>query len=133
MKHVARRIASGPDGRTVADPIDIDLKDLPIGTGMHAHEFGQFNVALSCFPAGFERGMHTSELPAWALVMSGSFEVLLGEDRSHVFGPGELVLFDDLSGEGHGVRVSGEDVWVFTAGASPEHVGASGAADEAAE
>ena len=45
--------------------------------------------------------------------LAGHTEVGLGDGSTHRFGPGDLVIFEDTTGQGHTTRVSPDTITVF--------------------
>jgi hypothetical protein len=59
---------------------------------------------------GWDGAWHPSPRRQFAVTLSGEWEVTVTDGECRRFGPGEFVLFDDLTGRGHhSVVTSAED------------------------
>ncbi|MGY1773724.1 hypothetical protein [Blastococcus sp. SYSU D00813] len=67
------------------------------------------------FPAGFANDFHNAPAPTWMLFLTGRFEITTSDGSRRLFGPGDVVRFEDVTGPGHRSRVvSDDDVHVVT-------------------
>jgi hypothetical protein len=57
--------------------------------------------------AGRFSDWHNAPRPQYVITLSGEMEIGLGDGTIRRFGPGEGVLAEDLTGQGHTTRVSG--------------------------
>ena len=46
-------------------------------------------------------GWHTAPRRQWCITLSGSVEIGIGDGTVKTFGPGDVFLAEDVSGEGH--------------------------------
>lgn len=46
-------------------------------------------------------GWHTAPRRQWCITLSGSVEIGIGDGTVKTFGPGDVFLAEDLTGEGH--------------------------------
>jgi hypothetical protein len=61
-------------------------------------------------PDGRFSDWHTAPRRQYAIFLSGGqMEVVLGDGTTRRFGPGDAVLFEDLTGQGHTSRSVGGD------------------------
>jgi hypothetical protein len=96
------RIYTGDDGQT-------HFEDLPF-----PHHESQ-NVALQAggnlvfrsFPPDYWSDWHTAPRRQYIFILSGLMEIGIGDGATRRFGPGEVVLADDLTGQGHTTRSLG--------------------------
>jgi hypothetical protein len=96
------RIYTGPDGQT-------HFEDLPLP----AEE--NYNIALQAgaslvfrsFPADYWSDWHTAPRRQHIFVLVGQMEIGIGDGTTRRFGPGDVVLADDLTGQGHTTRSLG--------------------------
>ena len=57
------------------------------------------------FPEGRFTDWHTTTLRHYGIVLSGRVAVGLGDGTVREFGPGDLILEEDLTGRGHTTRI----------------------------
>ena len=96
------RIYTGQDGQT-------HFEDLP----MPAEEI--HNVALQAganlmfrrFAADYSSDWHTAPRRQYIFMLAGQMEIGIGDGTTRRFGPGDVVLADDLTGQGHTTRSVG--------------------------
>jgi hypothetical protein len=105
----ATRVYTGEDGRSHFE--DIDLPSVEV----HAPHVGVdgalpvTRLLISSVRARTELGRHTAPRRQLLVNLSGTSEMECS-DGTRRFGPGDVVLADDLSGEGHLTRVLDEDL-----------------------
>ncbi len=65
---------------------------------------------------GHFTNFHTAPQRQYVITLEGQIEVGLGDGAKRLFGPGDLILAEDTTGQGHTTRVVGEkpriSVWV---------------------
>lgn len=85
----------------------------PNPTGLKS-EFGavQDMFAFSV-PAGTQVPAHNAPQPYISIVLSGEAEISTSDGAKRVFGPGEVLFCDDLTGKGHVTRAITDFVAVF--------------------
>lgn len=106
------RIYADESGQSHADelPIELDLTDFepsvpafelstPIAVGL---------ARFSVMPPGWVGDWHPAPRRQYSLHLAGELEVEVGDGRICRFGPGSIVLLEDVSGRGHRTRVIGE-------------------------
>jgi hypothetical protein len=77
------------------------------GPSMHALTTGPNSVLLRLRPAAFE-DWHTAPKPWYLIVVQGTSEVKVSDGEVRRFGPGSIVLIDDVTGKGHQTRAVGD-------------------------
>ena len=96
------RIYTGDDGQAHIDEIDVDSFPNPQSlseiTGL------QFRVQQ---PGRFA-DWHVESRRNYIITLSGEGEIGLGDGSLHRFGPGAVVLVEDLTGQGHTTRVTSD-------------------------
>jgi hypothetical protein len=96
------RIYTGDDGQT-------HFEDLPPPgneTQNVALQAGG-NLVFRCFPADYFIDWHTAPRRQYIFILSGLMEIGIGDGTTRRFGPGDVVLADDLTGKGHTTRSLG--------------------------
>jgi quercetin dioxygenase-like cupin family protein len=60
-------------------------------------------------PAGWQSDWHPSSSRNLFVVLTGEWEVSAGDGETRKFGPGSVLLVEDISGKGHTSRVSSSE------------------------
>ncbi len=96
------RIYTGHDGQT-------HFEDLPL-PAEESHNFALqagANLAFRCFPADYFSDWHIAPRRQYIFILAGQMEIGIGDGTARRFGPGDVVLADDLTGQGHTTRSVG--------------------------
>ncbi|MDH3680908.1 MAG: hypothetical protein OEV40_13270 [Acidimicrobiia bacterium] len=108
------RLYSGDDGRSHFEELD-----LPLAIGEAGALSGPIPIESIFFRDTGEAGpevwdFHVAPRRQFALHLKGRTEIEVGDGTAQVFGPGDVLLADDLTGQGHISReVEGPRFQVF--------------------
>jgi quercetin dioxygenase-like cupin family protein len=96
------RIYAGQDGQT-------HFEDLPLPAEESHNVALQAGASLAfrCFPADYFSDWHTAPRRQYIFILVGQMEIGIGDGTTRRFGPGDVVLADDLTGRGHTTRSVG--------------------------
>ena len=97
------RVVTGADGQSHFDEIEIEIEKLQPGEGIifrHASP-GDFN------------DWHRAPRRQYVINLSGESEVEISDGTKRRFGPGDIFLADDTSGQGHISRAVGNQPRLF--------------------
>ena len=97
------RIYTGQDGQT-------HFEDLPLPAAEESRDVALragANLAFRCFPADYFSDWHTAPRRQYIFILGGHMEIGIGDGTTRRFGPGDVVLADDLTGRGHTTRSVG--------------------------
>src|SRR5262245_5550661 len=98
---------TGADGQSHFEDIELDLRAVGFGTGFELVS-GVQGFAVRDLEPGFHLDYHNAPRRQIVLQLSGMGELTCGDGTSRTFGPGDILLADDLTGQGHTSReVSG--------------------------
>ncbi len=110
------RVYSGPDGRSHIAEEPIDMKPFVDTEGAHG-ESGPTQAAKSITfrvaPAGYVLDWHCAPRRQYSISLSGMAEIEVGDGTIARVGPGDIVLAEDLTGQGHVTRVVGSEPRVY--------------------
>jgi hypothetical protein len=101
------RIFTGADGKSHAEESQIAGTDTTY-LGLVLTQFGlgdPSNVVIVRGPAGLEIVAHKAPYREIFILLSGSSVVLPSGGGRHELSAGSIVLFEDVTGEGHGGRI----------------------------
>ena len=94
---------TGEDNRSHWTDIDIPLNDLQRGTRSSPIATTDMLFRESQGDAHYLE-LHVAPRRQFILCLSGEVEVACGDGTARRFGPGDIYLVDDLTGEGHSHR-----------------------------
>jgi quercetin dioxygenase-like cupin family protein len=66
---------------------------------------GATGIGFTRFPVGYSSDWHNSSRRVYAIILSGQPECTLGDGTVRRFGPGDVMLAEDCTGQGHSIRV----------------------------
>ena len=96
------RLYTGSDGQSHVEKLD--LASNPELTSMHPAEGILFRTSE---PGRFS-DWHHAPRRQYVITLSGEMEIGLGDGTFHRFGPGDVLLAEDLTGQGHTTRGTGD-------------------------
>ena len=104
------RVYSGPDGKSHLDEVELPMKPFVDTEGAHGHASPMQRAAGIAFrvaPAGYVLDWHCAPRRQYSISLSGTAEIEVGDGTIARVGPGDVVLAEDLTGQGHVTRVVG--------------------------
>jgi hypothetical protein len=105
------RVYSGADGRSHIAPLPLALKRFTDTEGAHGETTAMQAVAGIAFrvaPPGYVLDWHCAPRRQYSISLSGIAEIEVGDGTVTRIMPGDVVLAEDLTGQGHVTRVVGE-------------------------
>ena len=96
------RIYTDHDGQTHCEELPLPAKEshnVALQTGA--------NLVFRCFPADSWSDWHTAPRRQYIFMLAGQMEIGSGDGTTRRCGPGDAVLADDLTGQGHTTRSLG--------------------------
>jgi hypothetical protein len=102
------RIFSGADGRSHFEDVAVDLDDAG-PAGRISPRWAGRGVQFREVTGDYHLDFHVAPRRQLVVNLTGSVEIEVGGGERRVFGPGSILLAEDLTGEGHISRnVGGE-------------------------
>ncbi|MSQ27368.1 MAG: hypothetical protein EXR51_04415 [Dehalococcoidia bacterium] len=95
-------IYTGEDGRSHFADLDIPLS--PRGYGEQSEEVPSSGVIFRVTPVGGLYDFHSAPHRQFVVTLSGLAEIECGDGTKRRFGPGDIMLADDTTGQGHITR-----------------------------
>ena len=105
------RVYSGPDGRSRIAEEPLAMQPFVDTEGAHGEGSPTQSAASIAFrvaPAGYVLDWHCAPRRQYAISLSGTAEIEVGDGTLVRVGPGDVVLAEDLTGQGHITRVVGD-------------------------
>lgn len=92
------RLYTGSDGESHFDQIEVPVEKLQPGEG----------ITFRQTPPAYVLDWHPAPRRQYIITLSGQAEIEIGDGTVRRFGPGDIMLADDLTGRGHISRVVGD-------------------------
>jgi len=106
------RIYSGSDGRSHVAELPLDMRPFVDTEGAHGEATTMQPTAGIIFrvsPPGYVLDWHCAPRRQYAISLSGMAEIEVGDGTVVRVSPGDVVLAEDLTGQGHITRVVGAE------------------------
>jgi quercetin dioxygenase-like cupin family protein len=97
------RIYSDAEGESHLEDVEIPMNAAPYNTGSISDMFGAKGVMFRVSPDYFV-DWHNAPRRQFVINVTGSLEVTTSDGTKRVFGPGTVLLAEDVSGKGHTSR-----------------------------
>ena len=91
---------TGDDGRSHFADVEL-VVTTSFGSPLFEQLAGVQGMGMRDVPAGFSNGFHTAPRRQLVVNLRGSGEITCGDGSSRTLGPGDVMLCDDTTGEGH--------------------------------
>ena len=96
------RIYTGPDHQSHFEELEVPLS--PQRGGLLSELLPSAGVWFRETPAGVEQDFHNAPRRQFVITLSGAAEIECGDGTVRRLGPGDILLADDLTGQGHITR-----------------------------
>ncbi|HZO80910.1 MAG TPA: hypothetical protein VFB33_04375 [Candidatus Binataceae bacterium] len=102
------RIYADANGESHFEDVEIETKAAPHNTGVISQMFAARGVMFRLSPDYFV-DWHNAPRRQFVVNVTGSVEITVSDGDRRVFGPGTILLAEDLAGKGHTSRGLGGD------------------------
>ncbi len=105
------RIYTGDDGQSHIEQMPLAMQPFLDTEGAHGEGTPLQNVQGLTFrvsPPGYELSWHCAPRRQYSISLAGEAEIEVGDGTTMRTKPGDVVLAEDLTGQGHITRVIGE-------------------------
>jgi quercetin dioxygenase-like cupin family protein len=105
------RVYSGADGQSHIEAMTLPMQSFVDVEGAYGEgtELQQTTgITFRVSPPGYELGWHCAPRQQYSITLAGEAEIEVGDGTIKRIGPGDVVLAEDLTGQGHITRVVGE-------------------------
>ena len=102
------RIYTGQDGRAHFEELEV-----PSGPSGRSPLQAAKNISFYHQPPGTFVDFHPTPEPSFFITLSGQGEVGIGSGEVRRIGPGDMTLCEDKTGQGHSMRVIGDQPRIF--------------------
>ena len=100
------RMYTGDDGQSHFE--DMELPFDPIQEAQRTDIHGALGIQFVYQPPGFVIDMHPAPRRQYVITLQGQVEIILGDGTTRRFGSGDVLLAEDLTGQGHITRIVGD-------------------------
>src|SRR5262245_3098500 len=104
------RVYSGTDGKSHLAEVPLDMKPFSDVEGAHGEGTAAqtaHSISFRVSRPGYELSWHCAPRRQYSISLSGQVEIEVGDGTKARVGPGDIVLAEDLTGQGHITRVVG--------------------------
>jgi len=105
------RVYSGANGQSHLAEMPLAMQPFLDTEGAHGESTATQSATGITFrvsPPGYVLGWHCAPRRQYSISLSGTAEIQVGDGTVARIGPGDVVLAEDLTGQGHITRVVGE-------------------------
>lgn len=105
------RVYSGADGRSHITEVRLVMQPFTDVEGAHGEGtplLSAGGIAFRTAPPGYVLDWHCAPRRQYSITLSGSAEIEVGDGTVVRLGPGDVLLAEDLTGQGHVTRVVGD-------------------------
>ena len=105
------RVYAGPDGRSRMEEIEPTFEPFVDIEGAHGEGTrleAATGITFRRNAPGYFLDWHTAPRRQYTITIEGQVEISTGDGQVKRFGPGSVLLAEDLTGQGHTTRVVGD-------------------------
>ncbi len=97
------RLYTGNDGESHFEDMDIPFKDFDAGE-KRSDTVKATGIIFRETAADFNYEWHHAPCRQFVITLQGQAEIMVGDGTKRLFGPGDIMLAEDLTGHGHITR-----------------------------
>lgn len=97
------RVYSGKDGRSYFEKVDLVLEDKGI-IGSLSEIYPVKGLQFRSNAAGYNWDYHNAPCRQFIVLLDGEIEITVSSGETRRFGAGEVLLVEDVEGDGHKTR-----------------------------
>ena len=102
------RLYAGSDGKSHFEDIDIPLNE--VGTGERLSKLMEATgIVFRETSDDLNMDWHRAPRRQYVITLAGEGEIIIGDGTSRRFGPGDIMLAEDTTGQGHITRAVGNE------------------------
>ena len=106
------RVYSGADGKSHIEELPLAMKPFVDTEGAHgeaAPTQAATGITFRVSQPGYKLDWHCAPRRQYSISLTGTTEIEVGDGTVARLGPGDVVLAEDLTGQGHVTRVVGDE------------------------
>jgi len=105
------RLFSGKDGQSHFEDIDLTLS--PVHVAQFSVPFATDNIRFGRVEGIDEVPWHTQDEPCYIAILQGGMELEVGDGTKRTLKTGDIILAEDITGQGHITRSLNGQPWEF--------------------
>ena len=105
------RLFSGDDGQSHFEDIDLDLNKTEVGR--LSNPFSVENMSFGVIEGIDEVPWHNTDSPQYVVILQGAMEIEVGNGTKRTLSAGDILLAEDMTGQGHITRAINKQKWHF--------------------
>ena len=105
-------VYTGPDGKSVIDEREFEMTEFEDTEGAHGLSSAieqTSGISFRQYEPGYFLDFHTAPRRQYSISITGSIELGTPDGTLKQYGPGTVLLAEDLEGTGHSTRVIGNE------------------------
>ena len=105
-------VYTGADGQSVVEEREFEMQSFVDTEGAHGLSTAVFNtpgITFRVYEPGYFLDFHTAPRRQYSITLAGEIEVGTPDGTIKHYGPGTVLLAEDLTGTGHSTRVVGTE------------------------
>ena len=105
-------VYTGPDGQSVVEEREFEMQSFVDTEGAHglsSQVFQTPGITFRMYEPGYFLDFHTAPRRQYSITLTGEIEVGTPDGTIKHYGPGTVLLAEDLTGSGHSTRVVGTE------------------------
>ena len=105
-------VYTGADGQSVVEERDFEMQSFVDTEGAHGLATATINtpgITFRVYEPGYFLDFHTAPRRQYSITLTGEIEVGTPDGTIKRYGPGTVLLAEDLTGAGHSTRVVGSE------------------------
>jgi quercetin dioxygenase-like cupin family protein len=103
------RLFAGPDGQAHVEEREVSMS--PIGRDLATDRFPSTHVRFLESPPGSALDWHVAPHRQYVITLSGTLEFTTRDGETFRLGPGDVLLAEDTTGDGHRWRLVDGEPW----------------------
>jgi len=100
------RMYTGTDNKSYFEEIELGFN--PVQEAQRSTSQSSSTIQFVYQPPGYVIAMHPAPRKQYVITLQGQAEIIMGDGTKRTFGPGDIVLAEDLTGEGHITKIVGD-------------------------
>jgi quercetin dioxygenase-like cupin family protein len=105
------RLFSGKDGQSHFEDIDLTMNKTEVGR--LSVPFSVENLSFGVIEGIDELSWHRMDSPQYIVILEGGMELEVGDGTKRIFKAGDILLAEDMTGQGHITRAINKQKWHF--------------------
>lgn len=101
------RLFTGLDGKSYFE--DCELSTQPNATGLITQPLQTHHIFFGRVTTINEMDWHNSPFKAYIIMLKGNMEIEISDGSKRIFCPGDILLAEDTTGQGHKTRAASKD------------------------